>query len=80
MPAAPLEMQGGAVVTKVAIQPVTGPEPEGETVEVITTAPGTMGLLGIVPVGTRAKIAPEAFSKHWMRPATRTAAKKLGIE
>ena len=38
-----------------------------DLIEIITTAPGTFGPEGVVPVGTRRLIDPELFSDKWMR-------------
>lgn len=45
--------------------------------DVVTTAPGTLGPQGIVPVGTRTTVPSRMFSKHWMKPATQASGKKI---
>lgn len=52
-------------------------EPGAEVVEIITTAPGTLGPAGIVPVGTRAKLPIDSFSYNWMMPANTKSARIL---
>lgn len=75
-PKAPVEVVGGAKVEAVE-QKSPVPEVEGDTVQVITTAPGTLGPGGIVPIGTKASVKVRHFSKNWMRPATAADAAKI---
>lgn len=73
-----IEMQGGAKVVEVTIEPAVPERAESEaTVNVVTTAPGTMGPGGIVAVGTKATIEIGAYSSNWMKPATKADAAKL---
>lgn len=66
---APVTMEGGAAVSYVDIEPVAPEIPESEvTVNVVTTAPGTLGPQGIVPVGTKATIPLTLYSVNWMKP------------
>jgi hypothetical protein len=64
---APAKLQGGA---KVSTQKPASAVPEGpeDGFEVVSTALGTRGSGGIVPVGTRFKISDEAYSPAWMKP------------
>lgn len=71
----PKEMTGGAVVTKVEIEPVAADAPDGFAV--ITTAPGTLGAQGVVPVGTRVLVTKQQFSKAWMQPENSEARQAL---
>lgn len=50
---------------------------EPVTMDVFTTALGTVGIKGIVPVGSRQTISPAAFSEKWMKPCTINDSKKL---
>lgn len=77
-PDASPKIEGGAVVTEVRLQPIA-PEvaPGDDTVDVISTAPGTFGPGGIADVGTEAAIKVSAFSAAWMRPKSKADAKKI---
>jgi hypothetical protein len=68
----------GAKVETVEITPNV-PDVSGadDTMEIVTTAPGTFGVGGIVKVGERFTIAVSAYSKNWMRPATKADAAKV---
>lgn len=69
----------GAVASEVAVEPVV-PEvttPPEATITIVTTAKGTLGAGGIVPVGTVAEIAVTAFSANWMKPKTQADKKKI---
>lgn len=75
---APVTLEGGAAVTEVQLVPLAPEVPEGElTVNVVTTAPGTLGPEGIVKVGTDATVLVTAFSAAWMRPKTKADAMKI---
>ena len=68
------EVIGGAQVETAQVQSVA-PTPAADdadvpTMNVVTTAPGTFGPLGIAPVGTKAAILPSAYSEIWMKPVT----------
>lgn len=67
------EVTGGAQVEEVEVALNAPPQDDGNTLDIITTAPGTFGVMGIVPVGTREFINPAAFSAAWMKPATKKA-------
>jgi hypothetical protein len=71
-------LEGGAAVSEVEIQPIAPEVPEGAaTVNVVTTAPGTLGPQGVAPVGTKATILLTAFSANWMKPASIGDANKI---
>lgn len=70
---APQDILGGAQVEEVEEVRMAPPESPANTLEIVTTALGTFGPLGIVPVGWRGYINPAAFSSNWMRPATKKA-------
>lgn len=72
----PINVQGGAKVETVNVKAVAAPA-EGADIEVITTAPGTLSDLGIVPTGTQTRVKRGQFSAAWMRPANEAAAKAL---
>ena len=57
-------------------EPLIPPAPEA-SVTVITTAKGTLGPGGIVPIGTECEVAISAFSKAWMKPKTKADADKI---
>jgi hypothetical protein len=70
------EVAGGAVVKEAKVEPVV-PEAKGDVVQIVTTAPGTLGPGGIVKVDTAAEISIEAFSAKWMKPANAASKKAL---
>lgn len=70
------EVSGGAVVTEATVESVI-PVAKGDVIQIVTTAPGTLGPGGIVKPGTPAEIAIEAFSENWMRPANAASKKAL---
>lgn len=71
-------VSGGAQETEVTIVPLAPEVEESEaTVNVVTSAPGTLGPEGIVAVGTKATVALSAYSKNWMRPATKADDAKI---
>ena len=71
-------MEGGAAVSQVEIEPIAPEVPESEaTVNIITTALGTLGPQGVAPVGTKATILLTAYSVNWMKPASIGDANKV---
>lgn len=79
IPQEQVRVMGGAIVRTVEIRGVFPAIPEGEeTVEIITTAPGTLDVGGIIPVGSRGVIARRQYSRAWMQPATAKDARKVG--
>jgi len=75
---APVTLEGGAAVTEVQLVPLAPDVPESElTVNVVTTAPGTLGPEGIVKVGTPVTVLLTAYSENWMKPKTKADAEKI---
>lgn len=71
-------MEGGAAVSQVEIEPIAPEVPESEaTVNIVTTALGTLGPQGVAPVGTKATILLTAYSVNWMKPASIGDANKV---
>lgn len=71
-------MEGGAAVSHVEIEPIAPEVPESEaTVNIVTTALGTLGPQGVAPVGTKATILLTAYSVNWMKPASIGDANKV---
>lgn len=67
----PVTLEGGAAVSTVQVEPIAPEVAESEaTVNIVTTAPGTLGPQGIAPVGTKATILLSAYSVNWMKPAS----------
>lgn len=64
----PKAVIGGAQQNTVTVEPIAPPVTGDDVIMVRTTAPGTLGPGGIVPVGTKCKIALSAYSANWMAP------------
>lgn len=74
----PVTLEGGAAVSEVQIEPIAPEVAESEaTVNVVTTAFGTLGPQGIAPIGTKATILLTAYSSNWMKPASIADANKV---
>ncbi|MGL6210517.1 MAG: hypothetical protein ACRC14_11885 [Paracoccaceae bacterium] len=66
-----VDVTGGVTQSEVEVEPIVPEVADApDTVKVVTTAKGTLGIGGIVPIGTEATIAIQAFSATWMRPKT----------
>lgn len=75
---APVTIEGGAAVSQVEVVPLVPEVAESDlTVNIVTTAPGTLGPEGIVKVGTEATVLLTAFSATWMKPKTKADAAKI---
>lgn len=68
----------GAQVEEVEVTDTTPAATGNFTMEVVTTAPGTFGIGGIEPIGKRARIECGAYSKLWMKAATKSDAMTYG--
>lgn len=70
------EVSGGAIVTEGKVEPIV-PEAKGDAIQIVTTAPGTLGPGGIVKPDTHAEISIDAYSANWMKPANAASKKAL---
>jgi hypothetical protein len=50
---------------------------DAETIDIVTTAPGTFGAEGIASVGTKRPIHYTAFAETWMKPANLVSQQRL---
>jgi len=74
----PVKIEGGAAVSEVELVPLAPEVAETElTVNIVTTAAGTLGPEGIVKIGTEATVLLTAFSSAWMRPKTKADSLKI---
>lgn len=74
----PKNIVGGAAAEEKTVKPIAPQVITGDdTVNIVSTAPGTFGPEGIAPVGTKATIKVLAFSSEWMAPATKADAEKI---
>lgn len=72
-----MDVTGGAKLEEVKVEENKPEIKTDATVRIITTAVGTFGKNGLVPVGTRAEIDIAAYSDVWMKPATKAEGAKI---